>query len=208
MISVSAQSVRYSKVKLNLYLFRHGKTAFNESGLLSGTSDDPLTEEGVYQLKKWLKNSNARQPMLYFPVRCPVASKPPQSFTQSPHQLLFLIYERSVSGNWSTHPFRIFSPAISGGNCSAMILLSAFPEEKASRTAWTALFILWIPSFLRHVNRGGPGLPFLPTPALSRFCSAVWKTKRQKQLPLCPTEWDTTFCLTAMYGLGTAPSHW
>ena len=154
MISVSAQSVRYSKVKLNLYLFRHGKTAFNESGLLSGTSDDPLTEEGVYQLKKWSKNSNTRQPMLYFPVRCPVASKPPQSFTRSSHQLLFLIYERSVSGNWRAHPFRIFSPAISGGNCSAMILLSAFPEEKASRTAWTALFILWIPFFLRHVNRG------------------------------------------------------
>lgn len=55
MISVSAQSVRYSKVKLNLYLFRHGKTAFNESDLLSGTSDDPLTEEGVYQLKKMVE---------------------------------------------------------------------------------------------------------------------------------------------------------
>lgn len=36
---------------LNIYLIRHGRTEWNDAGLLQGTEDSPLVDEGIYGAK-------------------------------------------------------------------------------------------------------------------------------------------------------------
>lgn len=46
---------------MKLYLIRHGKTIWNEKGLLQGNSDIPLNEEGkksALKLREYFKNKN------------------------------------------------------------------------------------------------------------------------------------------------------
>jgi len=42
------------KKQLTFYFIRHGRTVWNEQGLMQGSGDSPLTEEGIQSaVKNW-----------------------------------------------------------------------------------------------------------------------------------------------------------
>ncbi len=46
------------KKQLTFYFIRHGRTVWNEQGLMQGSGDSPLTEQGVLGAQKQVRHCN------------------------------------------------------------------------------------------------------------------------------------------------------